>query len=439
MDAEQGAKRGRNYFFEKNNSDPVLDDPVLERVFDSISDLIFIQDKDHTITKVNAAFAKALNAAPQDLIGKKCYELLHKSGKPWPECPLEKTKLDQKPHTEEVDDSNIGIPLLVTTSPIFNDKNELIAAIHIAKDITERNKIEKARAQLAAIVESSDDAIISESPDGLIISWNKGAEKIYGYTREEITGKPGSILYPPDKMYILPGIIEKIKQGGHFESFETERIKKDGSKIAVSLTFSPIRDNAGNVVGISSIARDITERKKILERIKDSEASYRALYDSSKDAIMVVVPEKGFIAGNPATVKMFKCKSEAEFITKSPAELSPEFQPDGAFSALKAQEMMRKAMEKGSHFFEWTHKRLGGEEFFATVLLTRVELKGEPALQATVRDITEQKMAEAELKKRLDALERFHKVTVDRELKMIELKKKIAGLEAKLGEKTETQ
>ncbi|MFH1259818.1 MAG: PAS domain-containing protein [Elusimicrobiota bacterium] len=111
-----------------------------QRTFDSIADLIFLQDKDFTITRVNKAFAEALKSKPEDIVGKKCYELLHKMDKPWPGCPFEMTKKDKKAHSQEVDDPNIGVPLLVTTSPIFDDNGELLGSVHIAKDISKQKR-----------------------------------------------------------------------------------------------------------------------------------------------------------------------------------------------------------------------------------------------------------------------------------------------------------
>lgn len=114
-----------------------------ERTFDAISDLVFIQDKNNVILKVNKACAEALKVASQDIIGKKCYEMLHGLNQPFPGCPFQKTKKDNKAYTEEIFDKNIGIPLLVTTSPIFNDEGEMIGSVHIAKDITQMKEVER--------------------------------------------------------------------------------------------------------------------------------------------------------------------------------------------------------------------------------------------------------------------------------------------------------
>ncbi|HET6442451.1 MAG TPA: sensor domain-containing diguanylate cyclase [Phycisphaerae bacterium] len=137
------------------------------------------------------------------------------------------------------------------------------------------------------------------------------------------------------------------------------------------------------------------QHRALADSLRVSEKRYRILFESSRDALMTLAPPSWkFTSGNPATVKLFGTKDAAEFTALGPWDLSPERQPDGRPSAEKAKEMIETAMREGSHLFEWTHKRLGGEDFPATVLLTRMELAGQTLLQATVRDITAQKQAE---------------------------------------------
>jgi PAS domain S-box-containing protein len=133
----------------------------------------------------------------------------------------------------------------------------------ILRDITTRKRAEEARFQLAAIVESSEDAIIGKTLDGIITSWNSGAQRIYGYLVDEVKGRCISILIPPDHADEMPQILEKIRQGKRFEFYETVRMRKDGKRIAVSLSVSPIKDAEGKVIGASLIARDITDRKRV--------------------------------------------------------------------------------------------------------------------------------------------------------------------------------
>ena len=150
---------------------------------------------------------------------------------------------------------------------------------------------------LASIVESSDDAIISKTLDGCVTSWNPGAERIYGYRREEVLGKPISLLVPPGRENELPGIFERIKAGQAVEHYETQRIRKDGAVIDVSIMVSPIKDAAGNVVGASSIARDVTAQRQAVQYA-------RSLIEASPDPLVTISPEGKITDVNEATVKV---------------------------------------------------------------------------------------------------------------------------------------
>jgi PAS domain S-box-containing protein len=149
-----------------------------------------------------------------------------------------------------------------TAAPIRDDRGNVIGVVLIFRDVTEARRAMEAQLRMSAIVESSDDAIISKTLDGIIVSWNKGAERLYGYTTKEIVGKPLSILVPPDHPDELPAIMERLKRGEHIEHFETKRLRKDGSRVDVSLTISPVRREDGEIIGASKIARDITARKQ---------------------------------------------------------------------------------------------------------------------------------------------------------------------------------
>ena len=115
---------------------------------------------------------------------------------------------------------------------------------------------------LAAIVESSDDAIISKTLAGTITSWNRGAEILYGYSAAEAVGQPISLIIPPERPSELPAIMERLRRGERIDHYETVRVRKDGTRLDVSVSISPIRDNADRIVGAASIGRDITERKQ---------------------------------------------------------------------------------------------------------------------------------------------------------------------------------
>ena len=144
-------------------------------------------------------------------------------------------------------------------------------------DITQRKRTEEAALRLASIVESSDDAILSKNLDGIITSWNDGATRLFGYTPEEIIGKPVLMLIPEDRHDEEPGIINRIRRGQRVDHYETVRKRKDGSLVEISLTVSPIKDASGRVIGASKIARNIAERRRLeeLERLLLREMNHR--------------------------------------------------------------------------------------------------------------------------------------------------------------------
>lgn len=159
---------------------------------------------------------------------------------------------------------------------------------------------------------------------------------------------------------------------------------------------------------ITKLGKIEIAHNRIDKALRESEEKFKVLYESSQDAIMMLAPPTWlFTAGNQATIKMFHAKNEKDFISRDPWELSPKFQPDGQLSSEKAKKMIRKTMKTGSHFFEWTHNRIKGENFPATVLLTRIELKDKQLLQATVRDVTKSKKIEEELDKQQHQLEKL--------------------------------
>ena len=163
------------------------------------------------------------------------------------------------------------------------EKTELRAATDARGDVSERTLARRAGDLLAAIVDSSDDAIVSKTLDGVITSWNKSAEQMFGYTREEAVGQHITLIIPEDRRNEEVKIVERLRRGERVDHFETVRLRKDGTLLDLSLTISPVRDAAGHVVGASKVARDITERKQIEQAL----AERARLLDLSNDAIFV--------------------------------------------------------------------------------------------------------------------------------------------------------
>jgi PAS domain S-box-containing protein len=185
--------------------------------------------------------------------------------------------------------------LLIRAKGERDAEGQFTNVIGACTDITARKRAEAAMAQLAAIVESSNDAIIGKDLNGIITSWNKGAQKLFGYAADEVIGKPGSMLFPEDRLDEESQILERLWRGERIEHYDTVRRRKDGLEIDVSLAVSPVRDKAGKIIGASKIALDISERKRIeAEReemlLKESAARAEAeAANQSKDEFLAIV------------------------------------------------------------------------------------------------------------------------------------------------------
>ena len=178
-----------------------------------------------------------------------------------------------------------------------------LMAMSFSAVVTERKRAEETNARLAAIVESSNDAIIGKRLDGIVTSWNKGAERIFGYSLEEMIGKPGSVLIPADRHNEEKEIIERLKRDKRIEHHETVRRRKDGKEIDVSLTISPIRDIEGRIIGASKIARDITERKRVEAALRESETRFRVMADTAPVLIWMSGPDASCTFVNKSWLK----------------------------------------------------------------------------------------------------------------------------------------
>ncbi len=169
------------------------------------------------------------------------------------------------------------------------------ARIVVAHDITARRRAEQARRLLASIVEDSDDAILGTNFDRTIVGWNAGAEKLYGYTRAEALGQPISIIVPDDRLHEVADLLGRLAAGEHIKSYETIRQRKDGTRVPVSLTLSPIRGERGEIVGAATIARDITERERAEQALRDSEERLRRIAETVTEAFWIADVERDTI------------------------------------------------------------------------------------------------------------------------------------------------
>jgi PAS domain S-box-containing protein len=194
-----------------------------------------------------------------------------------------------------------NIPVSVTVSPIFNKNGVIIGASKIARDISDRQVAGEKQAILAAIVATSDDVIISKTLQGTITSWNKAAEKTFGFTEEEAIGQHISLIIPPERLSEEDFIIGQIASGKKIDHFETIRRGKDGRDVHLSVTVSPVVDAHGKIIGASKVARDISSIKQAAEK----KGLLNAIADTSDDTIVSKTLEGNITSWNQAAVKMF--------------------------------------------------------------------------------------------------------------------------------------
>src|SRR2546421_821127 len=257
------------------------------------------------------------------------------------------------------------------------------------QDITQHKQVEEELFKLAAIVESSDDAIFSRTLDGLILSWNKGAEHLYGYTPQEMIGKPIHTLVPADRTQEWEEIMQRLAEGHHLEHFETVRSRKDGSLIDVSITLSPVRDASGKIIGASSIARDVTERKQMQEQLRASEKRLRALIEKSSDAIVLVDTNGKLLYVSPSTTRLLGYMPD-ELVGRSAFEL---IHPEDVEAIKHALAVIVQEPGKGPKA-EFRARHQNGSWRWMEGIGTN--LLADPAVGAIVgnyRDITERKRA----------------------------------------------
>jgi PAS domain S-box-containing protein len=245
----------------------------------------------------------------------------------------------------------------LTVSAARDVKGRIKHFISIVEEITDRREADEVRARLAAIVESSDDAIVSKNLDGIINSWNSGAVRIFGYQPEEAVGQSITIIIPPELRDQETRILSRIRSGERIEHFETIRMNKAGERFNVSLTISPVRDSRGRIIGASKIARDITERKRVEAALRESQSQLALALESSKTAMFDwdIVAQRG--SWNPQMASIYGYNPAGKYITAE--EWRNLFHPDD--TARLTEEAEKVYREHDQFQFEYRTLRPDGD------------------------------------------------------------------------------
>ena len=301
-----------------------------------------------------------------------------------------------------------------------NEKGEVQGVFAAARDITESKRAEKAMRQLAAIVESADDAVISETTEGVILSWNPAAEKLYGFSVEDVIGKSITIIVPEDRQAELSDILKRISTGEHIQHYETVRLRKDGRQVPVSLTVSAIKNNLGQVVAISTVARDITERKHAEEQIRQLNAKLeqmveertaqlsdalelnRKIIDASSIGIFACREDGPCMIANPAIARIFGMTVE-QLLGLNFRELET-WKKNGLLEKVEAA-LASRIEQKAETYLTTT----SGEDEWVNYYVTTFNSMGQLHFLMMAEDISERKQAEEELKRYHERLEELVK------------------------------
>lgn len=297
--------------------------------FDLISDFVSLHDRDFRIVKANKALADFMGLKPWELIGRRCYEVFHCTNEPWPNCPHVKTLKSKQPATEEVDDPHIGVPLLVTTSPVINEKGELLGSIHIAKDITALKRIEEKllaeKEKLNSVVKGIGAGLSLLDSKARLLWANEVLQEWFG-PLTDIRDRPCYEIYrlknPEKECAAL-----RTLSTGQIEHGEVFAYDVNGEKKYFQLITAPVRDSDGKIVQIVELTQDVTDRKKAEDALRGSEERYRSLIndvlDSSAVGIFILDSDFRVVWVNRSLERYFGLK-RSEVIGRDKRELIQE-------------------------------------------------------------------------------------------------------------------
>ena len=278
-----------------------------------------------------------------------------------------------------------NFPAEISLSAIETEDGVLVSAA--IRDVTERRRAAAAQHQLASIVQSSHDAILSKTLEGIITSWNPGATRLYGYEAVEVIGHHGDELFPPDRRAAEADALARIASGERVEQYETERLRKDGSTVTVSLSMSPVVDEAGTVIGVASMSRDISERQR-------AEAKFRGLLEAAPDAIVGIIRDGSITLVNAQAERLFGY-SRQELLGQPIEILVPE-RARQIHPRRRIHYFVKPTPRPMGAGMQLAARRKDGSEFPAEISLSALDTEDGPVVSAAIRDVTERLEVQAE-------------------------------------------
>ena len=380
-----------------------------QTTFDSITDLVSIQDKDFKLVRVNKAYADTFGMKPEELIGKTCYELVHGRAKPLPNCPHLKTLETKEAAISDFFEPHLGLHLEVATSPVFNEKGEFIAIVHLAKDVTQRKRVEEKLKESNEfnlnLIDQSPNPMLVTDEDTTITRVNRTLERLTGYSSSELTGLKVPYPWWPEE---IPKDKDKRDHKAALErkgqKFEERFIAKNGEYFWVELVPGIVVIN-DEVIKYFATWTDITERKHLEEELKESNEFNSSLIEQSPHPIVVVGLDKTIRRVNKALEKLTGYSAAEVVGLKPPSPWWTDQDPEK-----KSSRDRDAALERKGQWFEEKFRKKSGEPFWAEVTTMAIIIDGKPQYYMNIwTDITERKQMEEELQERYQQERKLHR------------------------------
>ena len=374
----------------------------VNKILDGIGDLLFVMDKNRIITRVNKSTCDALKKKPEDLIGKHCYEVVHGTNEPWPNCPAGKTFKTKQTVTAEINDRNIGLPLLITTSPILDEKGDLIQCVHIAKDITEQKKAEQAVSaslkRYQSFIEVTGELGWTTNAAGEVLEDIPSFRNFTGQTYNEVKGWGWTKAVHPDDMEHATRAWQAAVAAKTKYEVEYRLRRCDGVYRNFMARGAPIFEEDGEIREWVGTCIDITDRKEAEVKLANLKEFDERIIDSLDDALLVIDPDDyKIISTNEVALKQLKLRKE-ELIGKTCYQTThhlstPCQPPEHDCPIRRVLETRENIIVEHKHFDENNNERI--VEVSARLVKNP---EGKTVIIHVARDITERKQMEARVR-----------------------------------------
>jgi PAS domain S-box-containing protein len=372
-------------------------------ILDTMQEMLAYHDTDLRVKWANKAAAESVGKAPEDLVGKHCYEIWQMRDAPCDGCPVLKAIKTRKAQ-ESVAETPDGRVFKIRGYPVLDEKKQLIGAVEYGLDITEAKKAEVSLIESESLLNHSQKIadvgsfVWNLQNDSLY--WSKNMYAIHGLDKETFSGNltdvSGQLIHPDDRDRV--GVeIQKMIEEKSIRSMQFRIIRPDGQERIMQSNGEFELNELGKPVKCFGIHQDITERKRIEDALRESEKKFRLLFENSADAHVLYEIDR-FVDCNHACLNMLGITKKAQLLSMHPADISPQYQKDGKPSRQKAESMIALAFEKGSHRFDWLCQKSDGSELILDVLLNVIKIRGEDIIHGVWRDITKQKLSENALR-----------------------------------------